>query len=532
MNAQKFSLIIVDDEYTILERLEKTINWEELGVELVASADNGKKALEEIIKHQPDIVVMDIRMPYMLGTEVIRRARSAGVRSEFVVLSGYDDFLYAQEAMKYGVRGYLLKPLSTVELYDEVQKICLEKSREEKRGNTQYYLRHLSGIFLSRLINSSITELAVVTNSLIEYDLNIVNRDCFVMVLLLKNLDMNKKEVRLNTLNQTCTLLNGKLILGNFVFWVNNEEQIVGIVNVSNRTHIEVAAECTKFFLSQEMEIPLIGIGDLVDGLIRCSYSYNRALIALSYQMYDERTNIFTYDMICTIPPNMSIHEIDYLPLVQCIVKRDIQGIREYCSGFFVNLFYVSMPSPNYVYSMCYTLVRLIEQEFTEFSYAEIQEITNPQEIYMLNSMGAIRERVEEKFLQLSDVIDAIYGFTSSQNIAHNYNVDDNKDELIQVAVAYVREHIARQLKIVDVANHVHLSASYFAVYFKNKTSINLRDYLTFEKMAYARKRLLDSSNTVNDIAQQIGYGDYRSFSRAFKSIHGITPTEFQSKHK
>ena len=73
---------------------------------------------------------------------------------------------------------------------------------------------------------------------------------------------------------------------------------------------------------------------------------------------------------------------------------------------------------------------------------------------------------------------------------------------------------------------------NYFVIYFKNKTNVNLRDYLLTEKMEYARRVLMNPSASISDVAYDVGYGDYRSFSRAFKNVHGITPSDFQAKYR
>ena len=78
----------------------------------------------------------------------------------------------------------------------------------------------------------------------------------------------------------------------------------------------------------------------------------------------------------------------------------------------------------------------------------------------------------------------------------------------------------------------MHLSPSYFAIYFKGKTGVNLRDYLLAEKMEYARKALTNPDTPISDVAYDVGYGDYRSFSRAFKNVHGITPSDFQARYR
>ena len=99
-NTVGFTAVLADDEELILKRLEESVNWEELNIRLVSLAQNGKQALEAILTFKPDLAVIDIRMPEISGLEVIQRSRNAGIQTDFIILSGYDDFSYAQEAIR------------------------------------------------------------------------------------------------------------------------------------------------------------------------------------------------------------------------------------------------------------------------------------------------------------------------------------------------------------------------------------------------------------------------------------------------
>ena len=101
-NAVEFTAVLADDEELILKRLENAVDWPQLNIRLVALAQNGKDALDAVLSHQPDLAVIDVRMPELSGLEVIRRTRKAGIQTDFIILSGYDDFSYAQEATRYG----------------------------------------------------------------------------------------------------------------------------------------------------------------------------------------------------------------------------------------------------------------------------------------------------------------------------------------------------------------------------------------------------------------------------------------------
>lgn len=114
-------VVLVDDEYWTLQGLEKLFDWQRHGYTVAGAFEDAISALEVIIETEPDLVLTDIRMPGMNGIDMIRKAREAGVRSVFVVISGYSDFEYARGALKLGALDYLLKPVS----YEEAEVLLV-----------------------------------------------------------------------------------------------------------------------------------------------------------------------------------------------------------------------------------------------------------------------------------------------------------------------------------------------------------------------------------------------------------------------
>ncbi len=116
-------LLIVDDEKTIRETIAKLIDWEKLGITLIGSAENGLEALNIILDESPEIVMTDIRMPGLSGLDLIRQIYDLNQDTQFIILSGYDEFEYAKEAMKYGIRHYLLKPCNEEQIIDAILSV-------------------------------------------------------------------------------------------------------------------------------------------------------------------------------------------------------------------------------------------------------------------------------------------------------------------------------------------------------------------------------------------------------------------------
>ena len=127
-----YRVLLVDDEPIVLSSLSAILPWDLLECQLVGTAANGMDAYNKICDEYPDIVITDIKMPLLNGLELIERAKKLDADIDFVVLSGYDDFAFAQSAMKFGVKDYHLKPVRKEELTATLQKIIAERRQKEQ----------------------------------------------------------------------------------------------------------------------------------------------------------------------------------------------------------------------------------------------------------------------------------------------------------------------------------------------------------------------------------------------------------------
>lgn len=529
-NTVEFTAVLADDEYSVLEGVKTAIDWESLGIRIVALASNGHEALDAIIKYKPDLAIIDIRMPDLTGIEVLGRSRNAGISTDFIILSGYDDFSYAKEAMRYGAKAYLLKPLNSTELTDEICRIFMERTSQSRHSTRRLYQEQFNFNFFNNLIDGKILESSIISQMLCDTDLPLSDSSCYVCAFIFEE-TLSSGTASFSP-DPVLKQLNQEFAGEKHILWKHDSKQLIGIFNTSSLIPFHVALRCLEALKNKELPLPFIGVGDTVSGLMECSYSYNRALTALTYQLYDSSSHIFTYETICTIPPKTRLSDIDCLPLFQYIVKKDREGIKTYCNEFIDSLLYVPMPPPNYVYSLCYALFHQVQQEFSNFSHGEISEIATARDLYRFKQLSQIRQWLSDSFCQLSEFIDAVYGYASSKYAQVQENASRADDPIICTAKEFIHRNITNHIKIEDIAREVHLSPSYFAIYFKNKTNVNLRDYLLTEKMEYARRVLTNPSASISDVAYEVGYGDYRSFSRAFKNVHGITPSDFQAKYK
>lgn len=157
-------LLIADDELDVREGIRCLLDWSELGFYICGEGKNGQDTLEQILKLNPDIVLLDIRMPRLSGLEVVRQAKEAGFQGKFIILSGYSDFSYAQEAIRFGVVSYLTKPIDEIELEKAVlsAKAEIQNEQNKQKKLMQYRDKARDSILIDILHNK-------INDSLLDY---------------------------------------------------------------------------------------------------------------------------------------------------------------------------------------------------------------------------------------------------------------------------------------------------------------------------------------------------------------------------
>ena len=134
LKMDKYKVLLVDDEEEAIEAIRLKLEWETLGFEVIGSANNGVKALELVERLQPDVVITDIKMPYMDGLELARALNEDYQNIHIIIFTGFDEFEYAKEAIKIGISDYLLKPVTSVSLLDTLKHVADEIREEQEKS--------------------------------------------------------------------------------------------------------------------------------------------------------------------------------------------------------------------------------------------------------------------------------------------------------------------------------------------------------------------------------------------------------------
>lgn len=512
----QIKVVIADDEKSIRDGLKNSVAWEELNTSVIDVVSDGKQAFDSILENKPDICIIDICMPELTGLEVIKMCKKEGIDTEFLILSGYSDFTYAQEAIRCGAKGYLLKPINLEKLMSELYNLCSYIINKKSLNINIDQLRKTSKLHvLNQIVNGEIRTDKIASFNLLDFKIeNTINR-IIVCSFTTTNENSHYDEDALSLLKRTHYPVPCEI-------WNPRANQVLLLFNDSSndlRLSHDIA-KITLFKLSSLTSSLIgIGIGDAVESLQKTSYSYNRALLALSYQMYTEKPGVHDPTSICDIAPSMSPTNIDYSQLTEAILASDYKTMNHYCETFFCSLFYVPQPPPTFIKGMCIYLVVNVLKDlnqsisnnflFPQVSYKELNHLVSFSElkIWILSFF--------DDCCKISKTISSTDAYTI--------------DIVIDKAKKYVKDNLLKNIRTKDIASFVNLSESYFTAYFKQKTGVNLRDYLLNCKIDYAKSRILEDKATISEIAYELSYTDYRSFSRAFKNVTSMTPSEYST---
>lgn len=513
------TVIVADDESAIRNGLSQIIKNLDINVSVVGCVENGKAALELIREFHPDIAIIDICMPEISGLDVIRISNDEKLDVSFLILSGYENFEFARKAILYGAKSYFLKPLNLTEFREVFISLCRKitesRSKDDLISPTHIttLLNSSRALLLGQLMQNRFPKTGNLSEALETLHLSIKNsHSCAVVFLSFPGSDKEDSLADLDPL-----LLSGLFHDFPAESWIYTDNQVVSLVNVKDtedESFRESIRGAIRMFDREGYQMKA-GIGSLTSDLSLIHLSYSSALEALSYRIYDTDCPFFDSNTISRERPSFSAENIDYMPLISAVAQHAFEKIADYVDAFFASIFAAKMPPPNYVLGMCvYLLVNLQKQ--LERLYPDMGQefVFSYDKLYPFESIGQLQQWTTDILVDFSRLLAVNTG---------------DKDNIIQTAKEYIQNNLSKNIKAKDVARQVHLSESYFTIYFKNKTGTNFRDYLLNARMQLARRLLASKDTNISEIAYLVGYQDYRSFSRAFKNETGMSPSEYMN---
>lgn len=532
-----FKVIIADDEERVCKLIMKLVDWEKLDMEVVGVAHNGIEAIQIIEEHGPDIVITDIRMPGYDGLEMIEKAKDFKEDLEFIIISGYGQFEYAQRAIKYGVKDYLLKPIQKNELMETLIK--LGEGLKNTRG--QLSMRELNEIrdrtdkekrrsrFMEGLFNEENFKGLISAEKIRETYAMTLGEGTF-QVLCLKvdtteklsgeREDIIEEKVRQQIEGLFCDLnllesevyVEDSLVLV-LLHYTHGQDEEYG----RRYRDLLQGIKAQNLFL-KETKITL-GQGMPVDQIKELRLSYDTALLAIEDRLLKGAGKVIKRDQVDLGNFMMEQAVYDFFHrFARTLSILDTEGVSQNLKEM-KNLIRASSEVTGHE---VIKLVRDIGQHYSfnmmknEFPVLESGALTEEVE-------SAIRgaSSLEELFETLEALIlGSLDGIISEKK--------DSQSRPIRKARQYMEMNYMKALTLDEVSGEIGFSASYFSSLFKKETGSSFIEYLSMVRMEKAKELIKDRDLRIADICDMVGYSDVKYFTKSFIKHTGLKPNEFR----
>ena len=525
-----YSVFAVDDEPIVLEGIRSKIDWEGSGFTFAGEATDGEIALSMIHEIKPDILVTDIKMPFMDGLQLAEAIKRTQPWIKIIILSGHDEFDYAKKAISIGIEEYLLKPFTPEELLASLNKAAQQIDKERKQLSDISRLRDelkssealIKKEFLNNLVHGS-EEMSTALQKSSELGLNLISR--YYKVLISR---INSRSGNTETQQEACSLLNSySTAISEAVSFFHHSNLLVCIFKGSTQEELDDntfrAAETIAHIATKNEDcIVLTAIGKTVEHLSQLSISYEDAKKILQAGNISKENRIISSEDISDNENTngdtlLNFEEGD--PLVDKLkyaAKGDIQKIIE------DSMELIKKNPDQFSVFASYLLVDLIfaVSKLVEKLGGNIKEL-NPDILQRKFIDDAVSD--EARFTKtLEQVLNFALEFRDSKMTGKYGNV-------ILKAKQFIEENYADQnTTLTTVAEAVCLSPNHFSTIFSQECKTTFIEYLTNVRLENAKRLMRETDMKGYDIAYECGFSDPHYFSYIFKKNTGLSPREYK----
>lgn len=535
-------IFLVEDEIAIRKGIKNSIDWEKEGYEFVGEAGDGELAYPMILKTKPDILITDIKMPFMDGLQLSKLVRKELPATKILILSGYDEFEYAKEAIKLQVAEYLLKPISSAKLLDVLAQVkeVIRQEQEEKELIKKYKedMKENRELEKERFLNQIITQnlsLAQIleTGESLGMDLSAP----LYNILLLKITENGEKQETYAEIESALDTLSGV-----FSFRRGVDEWLF-LLTADDAEKMERRIESCRKTVRQITEktdppVEYFGaLGNPVERLREIKNSLKEAEKKFAFQYlkkWNQILEIPVRDVGSSENPQTEKKENEELlissvqvdKLNHKIIENFIHtGLRREVSNF-VDDYFMSLGEKSvqslmfrqYV-AMDFYLAAVAFLERLGFSSKELVERCGD-----LKEMEQVIQTIEQTKEYIKKVLDATLECRESVS-RKRYS------DLLKEAVSYIEHHYEEEdISLNQVAASVNISPSHFSTIFSKEMGETFIEYLTNVRMERAKQLLRSSTMKTAEIAYAVGYKDAHYFSYLFKKVQKCTPREFRTQ--
>jgi len=534
-----FKVMIIDDEPIIRKGIKSILNWKKFDCEICAEASDGEEGKILIERYRPDILITDIRMPGLDGLKMINEVRDLIPDCKIIVLTGYRDFDYVQEALKLGVFDFVLKPSRIEELTSIIQRAVDELKRLRNRTEEFNKLKRLFEQNIPVLREKFLYDLMyeIYPNSeeiLPRAELLGINiTDFFLLVVEIDNDDENGKPGQyeknlylfgiintfMDVFSDSFDVISIPLKDSGVAFILkgaDDSRQCINLISDKCNYLQELLINCFGFTVT-------IAVSSEGNGIMQLPQKFRECQEALERKFYLGNDSVIFYKDLNGFLKFEDYSLLDkYQKLLlagiktgngKIVIKR-IEDIAAYINS-------LENPNMEYLKNFYWGIITYINNIRLSVAEASNEPRVESINIISLHNMISKSENINELNELLKEVSLSI---TAKIN---NYNSKSIK-LILRNALDYIHEHYSEQLTLNDVAEHVYVSPSYLSRMFKKELGKNFVDYLNGLRIEKAKELLMDSRYKTYEVAEIVGIPDAHYFSRLFKKYEGVSPTEYR----
>lgn len=509
-----YRILVVDDEDIIREGIKCLFDYEALGFTICGEAATGEQALSGILELQPDVVLMDIRMPGMSGLEVTKRVRQAGFTGKIVIVSSYTDFSYAREAMRQGVQHYITKPIDEDELEQVLRQFKTELDQARVTTSTSQHYRQKARYSIIRDVLQGEADLKQLNLQDLHLDGN-----AFQVVICEQyspsDADPKQQFESLLCMGNPDHAAFDQVTLHSRIIYLLKGEAIGRLRQRMEACRTDPGSALFSLFIAQ---------GRIIDSVGKIPESYRDAARLQSRRFFcqEDLHTLTTEDL--TLCDNLH----------QCVSNTNLQRY----SG---------------------TLLDCI-QSFNRKSMERTMEELQQQLRSCSDSVDSVKLFLAALYLQIKNQMHHLYPsddgvFPSGTNILNSFEQctylpqiielltrefdscisaigTSNRDSVLDEILHYIHHNYASNITLEDISQLFGYNRSYLGKIFSKKIGQNFNTYLDQVRIERSKELLLKDDSKVYSIAARVGYKNVDYFHIKFKKYTGISPAEYRKQHK
>lgn len=538
-------VFLVEDESIVREGLRDNIPWQQYGYEFVGEASDGEMALPLIQKTKPDVLLTDIKMPFMDGLSLSKLVHQEFPEMKIIIISGYDDFEYARGAILVGAEQYLLKPITRAALQKALAelKTKIETEREQKNyqekfqseareyeqfSRTDFFVKVFEGRMPVQDMYEEAAKLSLK-----------INAPCYNILLF--SLQEKRTAEDRGTESEGFARKREELLH----YFIRYPENLVFRWNVNTYGVLikgsaaqmqELGARCLEnvdriCHPAEDLLDWYVALGEPVERLSLLAECYSKANHLFAYRFLRPQLHVFTVETMGRIVPEKeeggSIRDIDPAKMEAELIRDFLlQGARDEVADFVENYL---LAVGEALQSAMFRNYLTLHVYFAAVSYVESLGCGREELLQLLNDGGLTPEGQYD----VDALPDYLCGLIERAMELRDRESDNQSKHILKKALTYIEENYSQEsLSLNSVAGEVNVSANYFSAIFSQAMQVTFVEYVTGKRMDKAKRLLRQTQMHTGEIAMEVGYKDPHYFSFVFKKTQGCTPREYRAGGK